>query len=229
VRAPEDEPVDPAAVTRPTPAPAPAAAPAPDAAAADEDDVRQMGRVAAGGPPARAAFRRLFERHYPRVVRFCARYVGEGPAAEEAAQETFLRLYRARASYQPRARFRTFLLTIAQRVCWNELRRPARRAGPALSLDAARPGDAGGEGERPRLELADEDAVDPERRAAGREGLARVVAVLAEMPERQRAATVLHRFEGLAYEEVAETLGCTTRAVKSLLNRSRRLIVARLS
>lgn len=201
-----------------------------DSAAGEPDpnleDVRLMRVVAEGGPGARAAFRRLFERHYAGVVRFCQRIVGDPALAEELAQETFLRLYRASERYEPRAKFRTFLLTIAQRLCLNELRRPRHRAGASLSLDA--PLRAAGEGDGPAFELADDDAIDPERRAVGRQRLAKVAAVLEEMPPRQRVATILNRFEGLAYEEVAESLGCSTRAVKSLLNRSRNLIADRM-
>ena len=196
-----------------------------DAAAADDEharDVRHMQAFAAGDA---AAFRKLFRRHYPGVVNFCFRIVHDRAVAEELAQETFFRLHRARERYQPTARFRTYVLTIAQRLCWNELRRPHRRGAPPLSLDRPAPGT---EEDGPRLELVDEAGVDPERHALGRQRLDQVMRVLSEMPERQRTATVLHRFEGQSYEDIAQNMGCSTRAVKSLLNRARKVIVERL-
>jgi RNA polymerase sigma-70 factor (ECF subfamily) len=155
-----------------------------------------------------AAFRTLFERHARAMVAFCHHFVRDAARAEELAQDVFVKLYRAADRYEPRARFRTFLYRIASNHCLNELRRG----------DAARPSPAGEEPFDP--DALPSASPGPE---AAFEGAALETAVrrlLAELPEKQRAALVLCRFEGLSYEEIAEVLDTTVSAVKSLVHRA---------
>src|SRR5262245_54697201 len=97
----------------------------------DDPDARLMMLVREGD---REAFRAIFERHSGAIARFAGHFLGNPARGEEIAQEVFLQLYRARERYEPRARFSTYLYTIAQNLCRNEVRRPEYRARPE-SLD----------------------------------------------------------------------------------------------
>jgi RNA polymerase sigma-70 factor (ECF subfamily) len=130
-------------------------------------------------------------------------------------QETFARVWRARARYQPEARFSTWLFTIAGNAARNELRRPFRRA-PHDSVDEEREGAP--------LELpADDPPADRvvDARRTGRD----LDAGFAALPERQREALWLRAVEGLSYAEVAEALATSEKSVKARIHR--RAIVRR--
>jgi RNA polymerase sigma-70 factor (ECF subfamily) len=179
---------------------------------ADEDEALML-RAAKGD---RAAFARLFDRHQRRVVRFCYRYTGELPRAEELAQDVFVRLYRAAPRYEARARFTAFLFHIAANVCLN-----ARR-GPARQREAPQGDDA-----EAALERAP-DAVTPEAALEAKDAEAAVTQALAAMSERERAAFAMARFEGLPYRDIATALGASEAAVKSLIHRASLQVLARL-
>ena len=159
-----------------------------------------------------------------RAVRnFAFRYLGDERKAEDVAQETFLRVYTARSRWRPDAKFHTWLFTIASRLCLNAIRSQRRERR------VMRPAAVGGDG-------SDELAGAPARRTASppdgvlaaerAELLRRAVAALSE---NQRRALLLHRFEGLSYREVAEAMGLTLEAVRSLLVRARRNLHDRLA
>jgi RNA polymerase sigma-70 factor (ECF subfamily) len=162
-----------------------------------------------------AAFRALYERHARAMVAFCHRFVKDAGRAEELAQDVFVKLHRSAGGYSPRARFKTFLYRVATNTCLNELRRgeyvgrPARLGTHQHEPDAAPDLDA----------LPSNDASPHQALEAGRLAEA-VTALLASLPEKQRAAFVLCRFEGLSYEEIAETLETSVSAVKSLVHRA---------
>lgn len=161
------------------------------------------------------AFRALYERHARAMVAFCHRFVKDPARAEELAQDVFVKLHRSAAGYSPRARFKTFLYRVATNHCLNELRRgeyAAREASPGARPDEP---DAA-----PDLDaLPSGDASPFQALEAGRLAEA-VTALLARLPEKQRAAFVLCRFEGMSYEEIAETLETSVSAVKSLVHRA---------
>jgi RNA polymerase sigma-70 factor, ECF subfamily len=158
-----------------------------------------------------AAFRLLYERNARAMIAFCHRFVRDAARAEELAQDVFVKLYRSAHRYQPSARFKTFLYRVATNHCLNEVRRAeytARSSGPTEGgdppdLDALPSGDAG-----------------PLEEAVGRSLEQAVLAMLGALPEKQRAALVLCRFEGMGYEEIAETLETSVSAVKSLVHRA---------
>jgi len=156
------------------------------------------------------AFRTLYERHAPAMFAFCHHLVRDAARAEELAQDVFVNLYRARDRYRPKARFRTFLYRVASNHCLNELRRPGPSSSRALGQDegAADP------------DSLPSDAAGPEEQARGKALESAVRKLLARLPEKQRAALVLCRFEGLSYEEIAEVLHTTLPAVKSLVHRA---------
>lgn len=156
------------------------------------------------------AFDALFERWAGRVLRFVERMVGEASVAEDVVQETFARVWRARARYQPEARFSTWLFTIAGNAARNELRRPFRRS-PHESVDA--------EEGAPLVLAADDPPAD--RVADARRAGQGLEAGFAALPERQREALWLRAVEGLSYAEVAEVLATSEKSVKALIHRAR--------
>ncbi|NQU10363.1 sigma-70 family RNA polymerase sigma factor [bacterium] len=187
-----------------------------------DPDAELMARVRAGDT---AAFRELIERHQRMVIRTIHRAIGDAWEAEDLAQRVFVQVYRAAGRYRPTAKFTTWLFTIVHRTILNERRRRSRHASE--SLEALRePRSADGTGLT--REFADPRAVDPAREVADRELQDRIQAAIQELPEQQRLAVILARFEGLPYEEIATVLGCSVPAVKSLLHRARVTLRERL-
>lgn len=154
------------------------------------------------------AFQELFQRHHRVVFNFCLRMLGEPARAEELTQDTFVNIFRARHRYEPRSRFLTYLLRVATNLCLNEKRSRARWGTP---LDVEGPA---GEG------ILDTKTASIEDTAIQAERLDRVRAAIGELPGRQAAALLLTRVDGLSHAEVAETLGVSTEALKSLVFRA---------
>jgi RNA polymerase sigma-70 factor (ECF subfamily) len=157
------------------------------------------------------AFRSLYERNARAMISFCHHFVRDAARSEELAQDVFVKLYRARDRYRPSARFKTYLYRIASNHCLNELRRGeyAARPEPAHGADGA-----------PDPDALPSGAATPEQAARARALEEAVRKLLARLPEKQRAALVLCRFEGLSYEDVAQILETTVPAVKSLVHRA---------
>ncbi len=174
----------------------------------------------------REAFEELFSRHHHAVVRFAWRMTGGDPsAAEEAAQETFLRIARAAPTYQPTAKFTTWMYTVARRATLNYVR-DAKEGGEKVPILSE--GEGEGEGGYP-LQLPGPDDRNPEQIVWEAELVERFRTALAELPEGHRAAFVLNRGDGLSYAEVAQVLGVTVQAVKTRIFRAREMLLARLS
>lgn len=159
----------------------------------------------------RAGFELLMLRHREPVVHFLYRMVQNQEVAEELAQEVFLRVYRSRGGYQPTARFTSWLYRIAANLAFNWLRHERRQNNP-LSLDAARRN-----GLIPQVAGQQASIEDLLIRKSFLDGVRRAVA---ELPDRQRAVVVLHKFHGMDYEQIAQALGCSVQAVKSLTFRA---------
>jgi RNA polymerase sigma-70 factor (ECF subfamily) len=176
-----------------------------------DPDVALMQKVKRGDA---AAFRELFAKYNEAIVNFAFRFVGNRHRAEELTQDAFLQIYRARARYEPRARFTTYLYRVVTNLCLNELRR-FEYHGKSEALEG-RPNE---EGEATR-EFADETVPESEDRMAGVETGIRIQKVLDKLPANQKSALLLSRVEGLSYMEVAECLETTESAVKSLIFRA---------
>ena len=172
----------------------------------------------------RDAFEELFARHHRRVIHFCYRMTGDQARAEEAAQEVFLRIARAASTYQPTARFTTWMYTIARRTTLNFLR-DEKEQGEKVPIDIAGEGRDAAEG----ISLPGRGDWDPEQVAWETQLKDRLLEALQKLPEVNRAAFVLNRGDGLSYEEVATVLGVTVQAVKSRIFRAREMLIGELS
>ncbi len=175
---------------------------------AAEADSQLMLRVKAGDEP---SFALLLHRFRVPVYQFLNRMVGSPAVAEELAQEVFLRVYRARASYEPSAKFTTWLYRISTHLALNHLR-DSRREREDLRLDDT-PEDG-----RP-LQVASRDITIEERLVAN-DRVERIRRAVDELPEKQRVAVLLHKYQELDYRQIAELLDTSESAVKSLLFRA---------
>jgi RNA polymerase sigma-70 factor (ECF subfamily) len=178
-----------------------------------DPDVRLMLRVRADDP---SAFAELVERYQHRLLGVLHHVCGNAAEAEDLAQEVFLRVYRSRKEYHPQAKFSTWLFTIANNLALNALRRRVRK--PIVQFDAH---DSGPLGPRPAENLAYDKGPAPDRRLEHLELSATVQQALAQLNERQRLAVILNKFEDLSYQEIADIMKISTKAVKSLLSRAR--------
>jgi RNA polymerase sigma-70 factor (ECF subfamily) len=178
-----------------------------------DPDIRLMLRVRDDDA---AAFAELVEQYQQRLVTIMHHLVGNKEEAEDLAQEVFLRIYRTRKKYRPRAKFSTWLFTIANNLALNALRSRQRR--PAMPLETR---DSGPLGPRPAEQLVRDKEDQPSERMQQQELAAIVQRALEDLNERQRAAVVLNKFEDMTYIEIAEVMNLTTKAVKSLLSRAR--------
>jgi RNA polymerase sigma-70 factor (ECF subfamily) len=178
-----------------------------------DPDVRLMQRVRSDDP---TAFGELVELYQRRLVTVLAHLVGDPNDAEDLAQEVFLRVYRVRKKYHARAKFSTWLFTIANNLALNALR--TRQRKPAVPLNLR---DSGPLGPRPAEQLVRDRGNQPAERLQQQELAAIVQQALAGLNERQRVAVVLNKFEDMNYNEIAEVMGLTTKAIKSLLCRAR--------
>jgi RNA polymerase sigma-70 factor, ECF subfamily len=193
--------------------------PEPESSLADSDegsDVALMLRVRDGDLE---AFETLVTRHQHSVVGTAAKMLGGAADAEDISQQVFVRVWKHAARYQPSAKFTTWLMTITRNLVFNELRR--RRRSQQVSMDAD-------EGDTIRHQFVDEQAVAPSEEILDSELQEAIDAAIASLPETQRLAIVLRRYEGMPYEEIAEVLKTSVPAVKSILFRARAELKARL-
>lgn len=177
-----------------------------------DPDVRLMLRVRDGDD---TAFAELVERYQHRLLGILAHLTGRTDEAEDLAQEVFLRVYRARKEYHPQAKFSTWLFTIANNVALNSMRRRHRK--PAMQFE---PNDSQPVA-RPEENLVADKNPPPEHGVHHQELAGVVQQALTQLNERQRLAVVLNKFEDMSYDEIAQVMGLSTKAVKSLLSRAR--------
>jgi RNA polymerase sigma-70 factor (ECF subfamily) len=169
------------------------------------------------------AFEQLVRENQAKVLSLVFRFVGNQAEAEDLAQEVFIRVFRTASRYVPRARFSTWLYRVAVNVALNALR--ARGKLPTVSLDVGREA----AGDAFQRSLADPAAGLPHEDLAGNELAARVREAVDALPENQRIAVILSRYEQLSYEQIGQVLGCSAMAVKSLLSRAREGLRDRLA
>jgi len=188
-----------------------------EAVVALEHDAQLMLRVREGD---KTSFGLLLARHRAPVVNFLYRMVQNQAVAEELAQEVFLRVYKSRSSYEPSAKFTTWLFRIATHLALNWIRDNKKEKRQA-SLDE--PAGEGMERQVPDGRPSVEQDLLLATRAR------EIRRVVEELPEKQRAAVLMHKFEGLDYQQIAKVLQCSDSALKSLLFRAYQTLRARLA
>jgi len=163
------------------------------------NDTELMIRLAEGDM---AALGDIARRHQDKVLSLSYRVLGDWHRAEDVAQETFLRVHRAAKNYKPKAKFTTWLYRIVVNLCFDEQRKQTKAIAPLENVDP--------------VVLVKSDSNAAERK----EVVKLVKTAVNELPERQRLALILHRYDGLSHGEISEVTGWTQSAVESLLVRA---------
>ena len=180
-----------------------------------DPDVRLMLQVRHGDA---TAFTELVLRYQNRLLTVLEHLVGNREQAEDLAQEVFVRVFKARERYEPEAKFSTWLFTIANNIASNALRSRSRRREVGV------PEGNGAESSRPmsldQIAKAASGAM-PTRVLDRAEQAEMVRSAVASLNERQRMALLLAKFEGMSYQDIAQTMGLSVQAIKSLLSRAR--------
>ncbi len=175
-------------------------------------DVQLMLDVKAGDEE---SFELLLRKYRTPLVNFLYRMVRNTAIAEDLAQEVFLRVYRARQEYAPSAKFTTWMFRIATNLALNSVR-DNRHRKMEISMDQSVDT---GEDEQRALEVPDRSpSVEQELVARCRAEL--IMKAIHSLPEKQRAAILLHKYQELDYDEIARVLECSESALKSLLFRA---------
>jgi RNA polymerase sigma-70 factor (ECF subfamily) len=181
----------------------------------DAEDVRLMQLVAGGDT---TAFEQLIERHQTLIAGTVARMLGSNSEVEDIAQQVFIRVWKSAGRYVARAKFTTWLLKITRNLVFNEMRRAKRH--PHLPVQM--------EPEADEIPLKDEATATPDATLLQAELEQAIEKAIALLPETQRMALILRRYEELSYEEIADVLDLSVPAVKSLLFRARTELRERL-
>lgn len=176
--------------------------------AANEKDVALMLRVKDGDME---AFEALVEIHQSAVIGTVAKMLGGASEAEDIAQQVFIRVWKSAARYKPQAKFTTWLFTITRNLVFNESRRRKRK--PTVSVEERE--------EEYHIMVSDSEAPSPSDDLIQSELEKTIDAAIQDLPEKQRMAVVLRRYEELPYDEIAKVLSMSVPAVKSLLFRAR--------
>jgi RNA polymerase sigma-70 factor (ECF subfamily) len=151
-------------------------------------------------------FEELVNKHTRGVLNLVYRYLGDASRAEDVAQDIFVKVYRARMSYEPKAKFSTWLYRIAVNHCLNQIR--ARKNQPSLAA--------------PINDLLEEpEGEHPDARMSRLELQQAVKAAIDSLPENQRMAVILARYEDMSYDQIADAMQMSLEAVKSVLFRAK--------
>jgi RNA polymerase sigma-70 factor (ECF subfamily) len=180
----------------------------PPDANSDEESVRLMLRVKEGDM---AAFEQLVNLHQRAVIGTVTRMLGSVDDAHDVAQQVFVRVWRSAARYEPSAKFTTWLFTIMRNLVFNELRRRSRKREVSVEEQS----------EEHHRDLPAPSRENPDTVTQQSELEAAIDKAIQSLPEKQRLAVSLRRYEDMPYEEICTVLGMSLSAVKSLLFRAR--------
>ena len=184
-----------------------------------DPDAALMLRVKQGDT---SAFSQLVDKYKQPVLNVAARMLRDLTEAEDIAQNVFLQVHKSAHRYEVSSRFSTWLFTIVRNLCLNEIRRRTRH--PADSLEATHPEQE----DQPLHQFEDKATAGPTESVLLGELDQKISQALAALPENQRMAIVLCRQNELSYEEIAEVLGCSVSATKSLIHRGREALKEKL-
>jgi RNA polymerase sigma-70 factor, ECF subfamily len=176
----------------------------------DQPEIEWMRRISEGDME---AFRLLVETHQSRIVGTISKMLGSDLEAEDLAQQVFIRVWRSAPRYKPTAKFTTWLFRITRNLVFNEMRRKRHFVDHADDL----------------TEPAERKERGPDQVLLEEELQTAIQDAISKLPETQRLAIVLRRYEELPYEEIAKVMGTTVPAVKSILFRARAELRERLA
>lgn len=175
----------------------------------DAESIRLMLLVKGGDVK---AFEKLVELHQGIMIGTAAKMLGNLDDAHDVAQQVFIRVWKSAPRYEPTAKFTTWLFTIMRNLVFNETRRRSRRKEVALENDHE---------DEPQRQYADLTAAAPDELTQRVELETALDRAIAALPEKQRLAVIMRRYEDMPYEQICETLKMSLPAVKSLLFRAR--------
>ena len=168
-----------------------------------------------------SAFETLVLRHQTSVLNFIYRFIGDRMQAKDLSQEVFLRVWQAAKSYKVEAKFTTWLYRITTNLCLNELKSARRRRWLRFFQ-------LGEENRETVEENFADDSPSAEDLLLAKERSRQITDALQSLPENQRMAIILKRYDDLSYEEIARIMGCSVSAVESLLVRAKKHLQEKL-
>jgi RNA polymerase sigma-70 factor, ECF subfamily len=175
-----------------------------------EPEIEWMARIREGDME---ALRLLVETHQARIIGTISKMLGSDAESEDLAQQVFIRIWKSAPRYQPTAKFTTWLFRITRNLVFNELRRKRHFADQAEEIP----------------EPAERAEKEPDQVLLGEELQLAIQDAINRLPESQRMAIILRRYEEMPYEEIAKVMGTTIPAVKSILFRARAELRERLA
>ena len=167
------------------------------------------------------AFQILVNRHQTSVLNLIYRFMGDRLKSEDLAQETFLQVWRSAKTYQRKSKFTTWLYRICTNLCLNEIKSARRKKW--LQFFKNNP-----DSKQPENEDLLDESPNPEDLLLAQERNQQITNALQSLPENQRIALILKRYDNLSYEEISRVIGCSVPAVESLLVRAKRTLQNKL-
>jgi len=158
-----------------------------------------------------SAFREIVEGYQNSLLNYVYRYTGDRTAAEDIAQEVFLRVFKTAKEYRPLSSFKTWLFKIATNLCLNELRDDKMHRNTVNIFELNEAGFVALAEKRP----------SPLRELENQELSSTLKNAIQSLPENQRVALLLHKYSGFSYGEIGQMMNCSISAVESLIHRAR--------
>jgi RNA polymerase sigma-70 factor (ECF subfamily) len=171
-----------------------------------------MARIATGDED---AFELLVNRHQTSILNLIYRFIGDRTQAKDLAQEVFIRVWQSAKSYEPKAKFTTWIYRITANLCFNELKSARRKRWFSFNQSDEDSGVAIEERLADSAPSAEDILLEKERSR-------QISDALQSLPENQRMALLLKRYDALSYQEIAQVIGCSVSAVESLLVRAKK-------
>ena len=168
------------------------------------------------------SFNRLFHNNSNRAYQIALRFLGNSEDAKDIVQESFIKVYSSKTKWKPKAKFITWFYKIITNQCFKRKRKDKNII--MVSLDAL----ISDKNDEMLLQPTSPPQNNPDRIFEQKEIKSVIQAAIESLPETQRIALILHRYENLSYKEISETLGCTHAAVESILFRAKQTLRKRL-
>ena len=177
-----------------------------------------MARIAEGDED---AFEILVNRHQTSILNLVYRFIWDRTQAKDLAQEVFLKVWQSAQNYEPKAKFTTWIYRIATNLCFNELKSARRKKWYSFNRSDE-------DGEHTFEETLSDSTPSAENILLEKERNRQISDALQGLPENQRMALILKRYDDLSYQEIAQIIGCSVSAVESLLVRAKRTLQEKL-